>query len=357
MGCKGILKNTVFFLGLECPGLRVTGQMIMLILLLLLFAVIIPFGGNMVVRSNEMWRGVFVLLLAVAWVCRADSQVVPLWPDAVPGNVVSEDLEEAALRNNETRYSKVCQPTLEVFLPAQASQPCGAVMICPGGGYARLAYTHEGVWVAEELNKLGVAAAVLKYRLPDDQISSERNLRPLQDAQRGLQLLHEQAGAWGIDPTRIGIMGFSAGGHLAATASTHFNDVLVEGATVEQVKPDFSILVYPVISMTSELTHKGSRDRLIGSEASDAQVRYYSNEQQVTAEMSPVCLVHSADDRTVKVENSLCLFEALRAHKVPAELHVLDRGGHGYGLRPHADMNRWFKCLEGFLEGQGVLSK
>lgn len=297
-----------------------------------------------------------LVLLIPVWGCRAGSQIVGLWPDGVPGNIVSEDLEGAAVHKGETRYSKVCFPTLEVFLPVEVSKPCAAVMICPGGGYARLAYTHEGVWIAQEFNKLGVAAAVLKYRLPDDQIETERNIRPLQDAQRGLQLMHEQAAAWGLDPDRIGIMGFSAGGHLAASASTHFKEVLVEGATVEQVKPDFSILVYPVISMTAELTHKGSRDRLIGQEASPQQIRYYSNELQVSPEMSPVFLVHAADDRTVKVENSFQLYEALRQNRVPAELHILDRGGHGFGLRPDSAMNRWFKCLEGFLQGQGLIA-
>jgi len=302
-----------------------------------------------------------LLVWAVAWVvatacmCNAEpTEILPLWPEGVPGNTVSEDLQTENISNGEVRYSRVCIPTLAVYMPGSSSQTTAAIVICPGGGYARLAYTHEGVWIAEKLNALGIAAAVVKYRLPEDDIMTEPEKRPLQDAQRAMQLMHQNAGRWHVDPNRIGIMGFSAGGHLAASVSTHFKDVLVPDASVDQVKPDFSILIYPVISLTPELMHKGSRDNLIGPDASEELVRYYSNELNVSADMAPVFLLHAEDDRTVKVENSLVFFEALHTKKVPAELHIIDTGGHGFGWRPNRPTNRWFGYLESFLKAHSI---
>ena len=305
--------------------------------------------------NKSVWRFSGIVWGLCICLCQAGSLILPLWPDGVPGNIVTEDLERQTVTGNEVRYSRVCHPTLEVFLP-DVPEPNAAVLICPGGGYGRLAYTHEGTAVAQTLNQWGILGAVLKYRLPDDAIMTEKHLRPLQDAQRALQMLHEHADQWHLDRDRIGIMGFSAGGHLAASAATHFTDVLVEGATTEQVKPDFSLLIYPVISMTETLTHSGSRTNLLGPDPSAQQIRYYSNELQVTGAMSPVCLVHSQDDRTVKMENTLGLYEALRAHHVPAELHLLANGGHGYGIRPRAGMNRWLLCLESFLANPDLIT-
>ena len=220
-----------------------------------------------------------------------------------------------------------------------------------------LAYSHEGTWIAQAFNKLGLAAAVVKYRLPDDRVMTERHKRPLQDVQRAMQLMHTHAQGWGIDPDRIGVMGFSAGGHLAASVSTHFADVLVDEASQAQVKPDFSILVYPVISLRPGLMHQGTRNNLIGADASKDQVTYYSNETQVSEGMSPVCLVHASNDTAVKLENSLVFYEALRHKQVPAELTILDQGGHGFGLRPGSPMNRWFKSVESFLIGHNIINQ
>jgi acetyl esterase/lipase len=185
---------------------------------------------------------------------------------------------------------------------------------------------------------------------------TERHKRPLQDAQRAMQILHTHAKAWQIDPDRIGVMGFSAGGHLAASVSTHFKDVLVDQATQDQVKPDFSLLIYPVISFSPDIMHQGTRNNLIGADASAEQTTYYSNEKQVSKDMSPVCLVHASNDKSVKVENSLVFYAALRQHGVPAELTILDEGGHGFGLRPGSRMNRWFKSVESFLIGHNIIN-
>ncbi len=288
--------------------------------------------------------------------CQPD-QVIPLWPHKIPGNITTEDFEKRTLRNHEVRYSRVSKPSLSLYLPdnAQGQEPTGAVVICPGGGYGGLAYSHEGIWMAQAFNRLGLAAAVVKYRLPDDRVMTERHTRPTQDVQRAMQIMHDHARDWHIDPDKIGVMGFSAGGHLAASVSTHFKDVLVANATQAQVKPDFSLLIYPVISFDPNIMHQGTRNNLIGRGASDKQTTYYSNETQVSEHMSPVCLVHASNDRSVKVENSIVFYEALRRHNVPAELTILNQGGHGFGLRPGRPMNRWFKSVESFLIGHNII--
>lgn len=286
--------------------------------------------------------------------CEPD-QTLTLWPNEIPGNITDEDFEVRTLRNVEIRYNRVCKPSMDLFLPENITSPTGAVVICPGGGYGGLAYSHEGIWLAQAFNRLGLAAAVVKYRLPDDRVMTERHKRPLQDVQRAMQIMHIHAREWNIDPDRIGVMGFSAGGHLAASVSTHFKDILVDQATQDQVKPDFSILVYPVISFAPGLMHQGTRNNLIGKDASEAQTNYYSNEKQVSEDMSPVCLVHATDDTGVKVENSLVFFEALREKHVPVELYLIDQGGHGFGLRPGRATNRWFKSVESFLIGHNIL--
>ncbi len=228
-------------------------------------------------------------------------QVIPLWPHKIPGNITTENFEERTLRNHEVRYRRVCKPSLAVYLPDNAQGPTGAVVICPGGGYGGLAYSHEGIWVAQAFNELGLAAAVVKYRLPDDRVMTERHTRPMQDVQRAMQIMHNHAKAWNIAPDKIGVMGFSAGGHLAASVSTHFTDVLVENATQDQVKPDFSLLIYPVISFDPDIMHQGTRNNLIGRDASDEQTTYYSNETQVTKDMSPVCLVHASNEKSNQI--------------------------------------------------------
>jgi acetyl esterase/lipase len=231
---------------------------------------------------------------------------------------------------------RVQNPTVEVRLPARGNATGQAVVVCPGGGYGGLAYDWEGTDIAGWLNSRGIAAIILSYRLPSDgDVAHQKWLCPLVDAQRAIRLTRAHASEWGVDPAKVGIMGFSAGGHLASTAGTHFDAGDPKAADpVDRLgsRPDFMILIYPVISMEAGTTHQGSRVNLLGDHPTDELVRHYSNELQVTDQTPPTFLVHAGDDGTVPVQNSLLFYAALQAHHVPAELHVYPHGGHGFSL-------------------------
>jgi len=190
----------------------------------------------------------------------------------------------------------------------------------------------ESTTIAELLQDRGVAAFVVKYRLPSDVTMVDKSIGPLQDAQQSIRLLREHASEWNINPSKVGVMGFSAGGHLASTVGTHFSKAYVPNDDNVNLRPDFMVLVYPVISMMNGLTHKGSREALLGTNPTDKLVRLFSNEQQVNDETPPTLLLHAADDRIVDVDNSIDFFEALRHHKVPVEMIVFPKGDHGFFL-------------------------
>jgi len=236
-----------------------------------------------------------------------------------------------------------------VFLPDEDKATGAAVIICPGGGYTIAAFSHEGTQVAERFNEMGVAAFVLKYRIPDDKTMHDKTIGPLQDAQRAIQLVREHANEWKIKPDKIAIMGFSAGGHLAATAATHFNKVVIDNPKKTSLRPDAAILVYPVISFSDSLSHGGSRNQLIGKDPSAALKRDYSNELQVTEKTPPAFLVHAKDDKAVKVENSLLYAEALKQAKVPVEVYLYENGGHGFGMVNNTSEVKWMDLVEPWL--------
>jgi len=231
--------------------------------------------------------------------------------------------------------TNVQQPGIAVYLPAKRHATGQAVVICPGGGYWALAYDWEGIDVAKWLNSKGIAGIVLKYRLPTSEGQIIPHESPMMDARQAVRLVRYHASEWNINPDQIGIMGFSAGGHLASTLGTHFdygnsyaND-LVERISC---RPDFMILMYPVITMTKPFMHKGSRNALIGENPEPALAQNYSNELQVSEDTPPTFLVHAADDKGVPVENSLVFYQALVANNVPAEMHIYPSGGHGFSL-------------------------
>ena len=275
--------------------------------------------------------------------------VIDLYNDGVPNNKQVANKENSTTRDNVTRIGKVSNPTLTVFRPAKPNGK--SVIICPGGGYGILAFDKEGTRVAEEFNKWGVTAFVLKYRLPDDSINIDRSLAPLQDAQQAIRWVRANAAQYGIDRDKIGIMGFSAGGHLASTATTHFNfKADAANADTTSARPDFAILIYPVITFDSTFGHKGSRNNLVGANASKEKFDFYSNELQVTSTTPPTFLIHASDDATVPVENSIRFYQACIKNKVPAEMHIYPKGGHGFGMYNKTTDDNWMERLRNWLK-------
>ncbi len=272
----------------------------------------------------------FLLMLSFAV---SAQDIINLYPGAVPNSKESNVKE----KERSGIYSGVTTPTLQVFLPDKAKSTGAAVVICPGGGYAVVVYQAEGVRTAKEFAKDGVAAFVLKYRLPDDSIMIDKKIGPLQDAQQAIKLVRENAAKWGIDTGKVGIMGFSAGGHLASTAATHFNKAYIQNDDNTNLRPNFQILVYPVISMQDKLTHLDSRKNLLGSNPSKDIIDEFSNELQVNENTPPAYITQAADDKVVDVDNSIVYFEALRHHNVPVEMHIYPKGNHGFVLGLPAD--------------------
>ncbi len=267
-------------------------------------------------------------------------KTILLWPGGAPGAVGTEDVDK---------------PSLTIYLP---EKPTGTgVVVCPGGGYGHLAMDHEGKQIAEWLNARGVAAFVLQYRLGP----RYHHPAPLQDAQRAIRWVRSQAADLGVAKDRIGIWGFSAGGHLASTTGTHFDAGRPDSLDpIERAgsRPDFMILAYPVISLTTAYTHKGSRDNLLGPNFDPALAESLSNEKQVTSQTPPTFLFHTNQDTGVPAENSLMFYQALRKAGVAAELHIYERGPHGVGLAPQDPvLSTWSGRLADWLKARGLLGK
>jgi acetyl esterase/lipase len=277
-------------------------------------------------------------------------EIIPLYDGIIPNSKPSIDREVSA-RNKDglmiTRY--VSNPTLIWYKPAKVSDIHSAVIICPGGGYGALASSSEGSDVAQALSKLGISAFVLKYRLPDDLIMVDKSIGPLQDAQRSIQLLRENAKEWNIDPSKIGIMGFSAGGHLAASLSTNYSQSLISNPLKTSLRPDFSVLIYPVISFTDSLANKGSRDNLIGNNPSEETKRKFSNELQVSAQTPHAFLVHASNDSPVPVANSIVYYQSLLKLKIYSSLILYPGGNHGFGMNNKTTSSRWMDDLKFWL--------
>ena len=282
---------------------------------------------------------------------------IALYPTKIPNQIVGANVEKTEQRDGITIVSNITIPTLTIFLPAKKKANGTAVIICPGGGYWVNAISHEGTDVAKKFAEMGVAAFVLKYRIPNPLGMMVPQIAPLQDAQQALLTVRERAAEWNIKPDRIGIMGFSAGGHLASTAGTHFdfNSLQEQGKPSAIFRPDFMILIYPVISFQDAFGHIGSRDQLIGKNPSKEKIDLYSNELQVKANTPPTFLVHASDDDAVLPENSIVFYQALIKNKVPAELHIYQKGGHGFGLNNKTTQDAWFDRCTNWLKSNGWL--
>ncbi|MBS1654749.1 MAG: alpha/beta hydrolase [Bacteroidetes bacterium] len=280
--------------------------------------------------------------------------IMPLY-DTIPNSKPSANKETSEVSGGILRISHVSVPTLAMYMPEKVKPNSTAVIICPGGGYSILAASHEGSDVAKLFNEWGIVAFVLKYRLPDDAIMIDKSIGPLQDAQRAIQMVRQNAAKWNIDPSRIGIMGFSAGGHLASTASTHFNKSVIDNPANISLRPGFSILIYPVISFTDSLTHMGSRDNLIGKNPSAEKIKEYSNEMQVTAQTPMAFLVQAGDDGAVPPGNSIAYYQALLKNKIPAEMHMYEKGGHGFGMHNKTTEDQWTERLKNWMKMNKLL--
>jgi acetyl esterase/lipase len=278
-------------------------------------------------------------------------QSVPLYGDAaILNSKLSPDKEAST---DGSWIKKVSRPVIQIYLPAKARATGAGIVIFPGGGYAGLTFDFEGTQQAKFFVDHGLAAFVVKYRIPDDRTMIDKSMGPLQDAQQAMRFVRQHAAEWKVDPKRIGVIGFSAGGHVASTLATHFDKPYVDNPDRVDLRPDFLVLVYPVISMDAKITHMDSREALLGSGPSDSQVRFFSNELHVTKDTPPTLILHAADDRLVDVDNSIVFFEALRHAGVPVETRLFQAGEHGFYLMPR---DRWQGTIMEWIVASGWLS-
>jgi acetyl esterase/lipase len=291
-----------------------------------------------------------LILMSSLMLAIAQEKPIPLYPSGVPN---SKPTPAAYIEKNDKEWvTLVSIPTITPYLPEKGTANGTAIVIFPGGGYGGLSMENEGSSVAKAFNKFGVTAFVVKYRLPSDDIMIDKTIGPLQDAQQAVLMVRKNAARWGIKPNKIGIIGFSAGGHLASTEGTHFDKLVISDKENIGVRPDFMVLLYPVISF-GPMAHVGSRENLIGKTPSVDLLTLYSNEKQITANTPPTFLVHAGDDGAVPVQNSLMFYDALLNVKVKAEMHIFEEGGHGFGLNNPKSKDKWIDWCKNWLDENG----
>lgn len=286
----------------------------------------------------------------------AAQEIIPLY-DLIPNSIPGKDREQSVTKDGVERLNHVSVPLMMLYRPAVTTNKMPAVIICPGGSYSILSIAKEGKDVAQLFSEWGVMAFVLKYRLPDDTIMVDRSIGPLQDAQRAIQMIREYADKWNIDTAKIGLMGFSAGGHLASSGATHFKNAVISNDKNISLRPSFSILVYPVISFADSITHMGSRTNLLGKNPSAEKISYWSNELQVNPQTPPTFIVHASDDKAVLPANSINYYMALLKNKVPAEMHIYQNGGHGFGMNNKTTTEKWMERLKNWLVSNKIVKE
>ncbi|NRF37587.1 alpha/beta hydrolase [Pedobacter foliorum] len=279
---------------------------------------------------------IYMLFLMVGYTAVAQ-QVLPLYPDTIPGSTVKLSKEE--------------EPTLTLYLPIKEKATGTAILVIPGGAYGFLAFEEEGVAIGKAFAEKGIAAFVLKYRLPKKESMQDKSYGPLTDAQQAIKLIRSNTANWNLDSAKVGVIGYSAGGHLASTLGTHFGTSYIPNKDNISLRPDFMILVYPVISMNDQLTHIGSKINLLGMDPSKEKVDLFSNELQVTKDTPPTYLTHCGDDGVVDVNNSIVFYQALQKNGVDAELHLFPKGNHGFTQR--LPVKEWLDPMLAFLEREG----
>lgn len=282
-----------------------------------------------------------------------NAQYKPLYK-STPNQIVVPNEEREDPFEGIIIVSKVTEPAYQYFRVKEDNikRPC--VIIYPGGAYFILASGHEGVEVAKFFNSIGVNAMVVKYRIPNDNAQVDKSIAPLQDAQQAMLLARSNAANWGIDANKIGILGFSAGGHLAATLSSHYADVKIDNPLNISLRPNFQILIYPVITM-KDFGHTGSKENLIGKNPTDTQVQYYSNELNVNDQTPPAFIVHAKNDDAVPVQNAYEYDKALKANKVASTLYLFEKGGHGFGMKNPTSTIQWTTPLTQWLREIKIL--
>lgn len=280
-------------------------------------------------------------------------QFQPLY-SIIPNNKEHVNKETSTTEPGILIIEKVSIPAFQYYRYRNddIKRPC--IIICPGGGYGVLAAGHEGSDLANYLNELGINALVLKYRIPNSDNQIDKSIAPLQDVQQAMYLCRLNAAAWGIDPTKIGIMGFSAGGHLAASLATHYEDLKINNPENISLRPDFQILIYPVISFNS-FGHAGSRNNLIGPVISEDDIHYFSNETHINKQSPPAFLVHAKDDSAVPVANSTIYYKELLINKVPAEIYLYEKGGHGFGMKNSTSEIYWPSLLKQWMQKNKII--
>lgn len=272
-------------------------------------------------------------------------QEILLYKNEIPNNKKVSDPEYVIDRSSGDRaFFKTAIPTVTIFRPEVSNGK--SIVICPGGGYAKTSIDKEGMDVARRLVKDSITAFVLKYRLPQDLINIDKSMAPLQDAQQAIRYVRENAKAYSLNPNRIGIMGFSAGGHLAASAAT----MLDKSSDGISCRPDFCVLIYPVISFKDEITHQGSRQRLLGNRPHVDQIESWSCELNVSKDTPPTFIVHASDDQSVPVENSLLFYNACLKNDISVEMHLYAKGGHGFGMYNKYIKGTWLDEMINWLK-------
>lgn len=312
-------------------------------------------------RAMNVMRGASTALLIVMMATVAEAAEpppAPLYAGDIPNAIQAAD--EESLRDPAEPwpfYQNISRPTIQAYKPAKQDPKRTAVIIFPGGGYRGVSILKEGYNVARAFNEMGVTAFVVKYRTPSDRHMKDKRTGPLQDAQQAIASVRRDAAKWNVDPARIGVMGFSAGGHLAATTGTQFKSPVLSQWRSADVRPDFLMLIYPVITLVDPAVHAGSRKMLLGESPSQADMQRFSPQLMVTDDTPPTFLMHAADDETVPVANSIRFFEALQARKIPAQLMIFPAGGHGFGLNNATTDDRWIERCRQWLQSQGWISK
>jgi acetyl esterase/lipase len=283
-------------------------------------------------------------------------EFISLWPTGKMPNSKGLVLKDSIF---DERYRRVGTPGMYAFFPSKQENKGAAVIICPGGGYKHFAYISSGTQIAKWFNTMGINAFVLITRLPHSPDLIERSEGPLQDAQRAIRIIRANAKTWNIKLDKIGIIGFSAGGHVASSLGTHIEDVSKIGDSLDSIpfRPDFMLLVSPVITM-GKFAHTGSRDNLLGPNPSMELIAKYSNELQVTGNTPPAFIVHADNDKTVNPQNSLMFYNALRDKKISASLHIFPQGGHAIGLRNNpGSAGLWTNLCEMWLIEMNIINE